>query len=222
LFDRKFKKEELEEEIKNLDWGFKVVYEGTEDIEPIIEVLFKEEKITLTVNEVIKELMQNSLLQAEVFLGKKVKKILLSTPNYFNKQQNQKMKELWEEMDIEVVAIVPREICTLLSYDMDVIKNENDGKTKKIVVFDFVSTSLAVSVIEVYNGLFSVIGKETTREINGHRIDKKLFEFLLIEVKKKLKSDITDNKKSVFKLKLQVEQAKITLSNISKGKNFKN
>ena len=80
---------------------------------------------------------------AEVKLGKKVEKAVVTVPAYFNDNQRQATKDAGTIAGLEVVRIVHEPTAACLAYGID-----KKGKDEKIMVFDLGGGTLDVTVMD--------------------------------------------------------------------------
>merc|ERR1712161_172093 len=85
---------------------------------------------------------------AESFLGRDVKKAVITVPAYFNYSQRQATKDAGIVAVLEVLRIINEPTAAALSYGMD----KADGKT--VVVFDLGGGTFDVSILEISGGVF--------------------------------------------------------------------
>ena len=109
---------------------------------------------------------------------------------------------------------------SLLKNNKEKPKKDNE---KHFLVFDFGGGTYDVSIIEMYKSCVETLASSGDQMLGGGDIDNKLMEYCLnrfSEETKKDKEKIKKNYKSIQRLKIACEQAKIFLSKEQKDKIF--
>lgn len=86
---------------------------------------------------------------AEAYLGKSVKKAVVTVPAYFNDAQRQATKDAGRIAGLDVERIINEPTAAALSYGMT-------NKEGLIAVFDLGGGTFDISVLEISNGVFEV------------------------------------------------------------------
>lgn len=171
--------------------------------------------------EIAIHLFMSFKLRAETFLSKKfnaqisISKSVISVPAYFNKNQRQIIKNSAEYAGFEVLRLINEPTAAAICYGLGKTNKENG---LNIIVFDFGGGTLDVSLLNIDDGVYEVLGSCGNNNLGGSDFDTKIMEYVLGEFIKsnetinpeQLISDISEN--SLQKLKLLCEQAKIALS----------
>lgn len=171
--------------------------------------------------EIATHLFMSFKLRAETFLSKKfntqinISKSVISVPAYFNKNQRQIIKNSAEYAGFEVMRLINEPTAAAICYGLGKINKING---LNIIVFDFGGGTLDVSLLNIDDGVYEVLGSCGNNNLGGSDFDTKIMEYVFGEFIKsnetvnqeQLISDISEN--SLQKLKLLCEQAKIALS----------
>ncbi|CAG8703054.1 11145_t:CDS:1, partial [Racocetra persica] len=88
---------------------------------------------------------------AEDYLGKKVKKAVITVPAYFDDSQRNATKDAGEIAGLEVMRIINEPTAAALAYGIDKKK-----EVRTIAVFDLGGGTFDISVIEINEGIFEV------------------------------------------------------------------
>lgn len=171
--------------------------------------------------EIAAHLFMSFKLKTEMFLSNKfdreivIGNAVISVPAYFNKNQRQIIKNSAEYAGLNVLRLINEPTAAAICYGLNK-SNKIDGLN--IIVYDFGGGTLDVSLLNINNEIYEVLGSCGNNNLGGSDFDNKIMEYVLKEFIKtnseinyeKLISDISEN--SLQKLKYLCEQAKITLS----------
>jgi heat shock 70kDa protein 1/2/6/8 len=205
LIGRKFSDKTVQDDIKL--WSFDVSADAND--KPIIEVDYQGERKKFHAEEISAMVISNMKETAEAYLGKPVKKVVITVPAYFNDSQRQATKDAGVIAGLEVLRIINEPTAAAIAYGLDKI---NDGKEKNILIFDFGGGTHDVSLLTIDGGLIEVVATGGDCHLGGEDIDNKLVEFFMKEFQRKTKKDITGNARAIKRLKTACERLKRTLS----------
>lgn len=156
---------------------------------------------TLTFDRVLQE-------TAEAFLGKDIVNAVVTVPAYFNDAQRQATKDAGTISGLNVLRIINEPTAAAIAYGLD-----NKGGEKNILVFDLGGGTFDVSMLTIDNGVFEVIATNGDTHLGGEDFDRRVMDYMLKLFKKKSGKDASKDKKSLQKLRREVERAKRSLSN---------
>jgi len=128
-------------------------------------------------------------------------------PAYFNDAQRTATKDAGTIAGLEVLRIVNEPTAAAIAYGLD--KKEGESQ---IIVYDLGGGTFDVSLLSIDAGVFEVLATAGDTHLGGEDFDNRVSEYLLKQFKKKEDLDASKNKRSVGKLKREVERAKRTLS----------
>ncbi len=154
-------------------------------------------------------LLQKIKRDAEAYLGKKIKKAVITVPAYFNDNQRQATKDAGEIAGLEVVRIINEPTAAALAYGID--KSEEE---LKIMVYDFGGGTLDVTIMEYGGGVFEVISTAGDTQLGGTDMDNAIIDYIAEEFKKENGIDLRNDKNAFIRLKEAAEKAKIELSTV--------
>jgi len=163
---------------------------------------FLPEDIAAKVLKAIKE-------TAEAFLGSKVTKSVIAIPTSFGPAQRQAVQSSASKAGLDVIRLIHEPTAAALAYGLDV---PSDTVPKNIVVFDFGASTLEVTVLRADRGLFETLATTSDPSLGGDIIDDLLVDHFQKEFKRKHKSDLRENKRSMRRLRVACEKAKRVLS----------
>ncbi|CAN6805646.1 unnamed protein product [Brassica oleracea] len=145
---------------------------------------------------------------AEAYLGKSVKKAVVTVPAYFNDAQRQATKDAGRIAGLDVERIINEPTAAALSYGMT-------NKEGLIAVFDLGGGTFDVSILEISNGVFEVKATNGDTFLGGEDFDNALLDFLVNEFKTSEGIDLAKDRLALQRLREAAEKAKIELSSTS-------
>ena len=146
---------------------------------------------------------------AESYLGEKIEKAVITVPAYFNDSQRQATKDAGKIAGLEVLRIINEPTAAALAYGMD--KEEE----QKILIFDLGGGTFDVSLLEISDGVFSVLATAGNNRLGGDDFDERIMNWIADEFKKDSGIDLRNDKMAMQRLKEAAEKAKIELSGMA-------
>merc|ERR1712093_471808 len=204
LIGRKFADSKVQADMKL--WPFKVV-SGPQD-KPLISVNYMGEEKKFSPEEISSMVLVKMKEIAEAYLGKKVTKAVITVPAYFNDAQRQATKDAGAIAGLQVQRIVNEPTAAAIAYGLD--KQSSDEKN--ILIFDLGGGTFDVSVLTLEDGMFEVKATAGDTHLGGEDFDNRLVNHFLQEFKRKYKRDLSQNKRSLRRLRTSCEKAKRNLS----------
>merc|ERR1712025_1104646 len=144
---------------------------------------------------------------AEAFLGKKVTHAVVTVPAYFNDAQRQATKDAGVIAGLTVMRIINEPTAAAIAYGMD--KKEGE---KNVLVFDLGGGTFDVSLLTIDNGVFEVVSTNGDTHLGGEDFDQRVMEHFIKVFNKKSGKDMSKDKRSLQKLRKEVEKTKRALS----------
>ena len=145
---------------------------------------------------------------AESFLGKKVTDAVITVPAYFNDSQRQSTKDAGLIAGLNVLRVINEPTAAAIAYGLD----KKDGKSRKVLIYDFGGGTFDVSVLNIEDGVFEVTATGGDTHLGGSDLDQRIVQHLMTEFKSKHKVSLDDNKKAIRRLASAAEKAKRSLS----------
>jgi L1 cell adhesion molecule like protein len=202
LIGRKFQDESVQSDMKH--WPFKVSAKGDK---PMIEVNFKNEKKQFSPEEISAMVLTKMKETAEAYLGKEVKKAVITVPAYFNDSQRQATKDAGTIAGLNVLRIINEPTAAALAYGLDKKKGDHT-----ILIFDLGGGTFDVSLLQIDEGFFEVKATGGNTHLGGEDFDNRMVDYFVQEFKKKYKKDLATNPRALRRLRTACERAKRTLS----------
>lgn len=143
---------------------------------------------------------------AEDYLGREVKKAVITVPAYFNDAQRQATKDAGTIAGLEVVRIINEPTAASLAYGLDKKKNE------KIAVYDLGGGTFDISILEIGEGVFEVLSTNGDTHLGGDDFDQRIVKWLNEEFKQETGIDLSNDRSALQRLREAAEKAKIELS----------
>ena len=198
-----------------------LAYDIEPDADDNILIIDTESSKTYYPEEIATHLFMSFKYKAEIFLSKKfnvsitLTKSVISVPAYFNKNQRQNIKNSAEYSGLTVLRLINEPTAAAICYGLG--KNSYGDTGLNIIVFDFGGGTLDVSLLNINDGVYEVLGSCGNNNLGGSDFDTKIMEYIINEFIEQNKifyeefiTNVTEN--SLQKLKFLCEQAKIALS----------
>ena len=205
LIGRKFNDSVVQGDIKSFPFCVK---ENGE--KPVIEVTYKGEKKTFQPEEISSMVLIKMKEIAESYIGEKVTDAVVTVPAYFNDSQRQATKDAGQIAGLNVLRIINEPTAAAIAYGLD-----KKSEEKMVLIFDLGGGTFDVSLLCIDDGIFEVKATAGDTHLGGEDFDNVLMKYFIDEFKRKNKIDISDNKRSLRRLKTACERAKRNLSSSS-------
>src|SRR5881296_3521638 len=154
-------------------------------------------------------ILQKIKQDTEQFLGRPVKKVVITVPAHFNDNQRQATKDAGEIAGFEVSRIINEPTAACLAFGLD-----KTDKEMKIMVFSFGGGTHDVTLMEFGGGVFHVLATSGDTQTGGTDIDNAVVEYLLAEFQRQTGISLRNDRAAMTRLKEGAEKAKIELSTL--------
>jgi len=206
LIGRDYKDDIVQQEIK----GFPFTVNEDDSGKPVIEVEYKDETKSFHPEEISAMVLTKMKETAEAYLGEDVKDAVVTVPAYFNDGQRQATKDAGQIAGLNVLRIINEPTAAAIAYGLD-----NQSNEQNVLIFDMGGGTFDVSLLNIDCGIFEVRATAGNGHLGGEDFDNLLMKHFMDEFKRKNRVDMSDNKRSVRRLKTACEKAKRTLSSSS-------
>ncbi|KAL6179760.1 hypothetical protein ACLB2K_046431 [Fragaria x ananassa] len=147
---------------------------------------------------------------AESYLGKKVKKAVITVASYFNDSQRQATKDAGVIAGMRVLRILNEASAAAIAYGLD--KRATSAREKKVLIFDLGGGTFDVSLLSIDEGVLQVVATAGDTHLGGEDFNNRMVDHFVEEFKRKNKKDISVCPKALRRLWTACERAKRTLS----------
>merc|ERR1711953_1542890 len=205
LIGRNYDDSAIQKDMKH--WPFKVI---NEEGKPKLQVEHRCELKTFTPEEISSMILTKMKETAEAYLGESVKDAVVTVPAYFNDAQRQATKDAGIISGLNVLRIINEPTAAAIAYGLD--KKKQNTQEKNVLIFDLGGGTFDVSILSIDDGVFEVKSTAGDTHLGGEDFDNRMVNHFVQEFKRKHRKDLTQNKRSVRRLRTACERAKRTLS----------
>ena len=152
-------------------------------------------------------ILQKMKKTAEDYLGVEVKEAVITCPAYYDNTAREAVKAAGKIAGLEVKRIVNEPTAAALAYGLDKGKEGS-----KIVVYDFGSGTLDISVLDLEDGVLEVLSTNGDTHLGGEDFDQAIINWLADEFQTENGVDLRKDPMAMQRLKEAAEKAKIELS----------
>ncbi|XP_078162657.1 heat shock cognate 70 kDa protein-like [Carex rostrata] len=191
-------------------WPFTVI-QGVGD-KPEIVVKYKGEEKQFLPEQLSAMILEKMKEIAENFLECSVQNAVVTVPAYFNDSQRRATKGAAEIAGLKVMRFMDEPTAAAVAYGFDKLTYVLEEKEKDVLVFDLGGGTFDVSILNIKHGVFKVKATAGDTHLGGEDFDNRLLNHFLQEIKRKMMKDISDNPRSIRRLRSACERAKRTLS----------
>ncbi|TAQ87494.1 hypothetical protein B7494_g4196 [Chlorociboria aeruginascens] len=205
LIGRRFDDPTVKKDIES--WPFKVV---DQDGSPMVEVEYLGENKIFSPQEISSMVLSKMKEVAEVKLGKKVSKAVITVPAYFNDNQRQATKDAGAIAGLNVLRIINEPTAAAIAYGLGAGKS---NKERNVLIYDLGGGTFDVSLLNIQGGVFTVKATAGDTHLGGQDFDTNLLDHFKKEFQRKTKKDMSNDPRALRRLRTACERAKRTLSN---------
>uniref|UniRef100_A0A914PGZ3 Heat shock protein 70 n=1 Tax=Panagrolaimus davidi TaxID=227884 RepID=A0A914PGZ3_9BILA len=213
MIGKSFTDRELQNDIVNLKWPFKIQADSQNQPKIYIENLNQRKKIyspeeisCFVLQEIIK-------IAEELHLGNGVKltDAVITVPAYFNDEQRRATEKAAAMAGLNVLRLINEPSAAGLAFCYQRLQTELTDK-KNILVFDLGGGTFDVSIMKICKGEVEVKVVAGNTHLGGNDFDAILMKFFIKKLKEETGKDISNNVKAIWKLKDIATRAKEHLS----------
>lgn len=200
LMGRSFSERCVRESIKN--FPFSVI---EEDGKIHVQVRYRDEIQLYYPEEISAKILEILKENAENYLNHEVKEVVIAVPAYFNDAQRAATKTAAEISGLTPLKIINEPTAAALGYGIRGVTQQ------KVLVFDFGGGTCDITIMEIANKEFNVIGTNGDSHLGGDDMDQRLVDYFIEEFKDEINVD--QNPGLIIQLKRNCEKVKRMLSN---------
>ncbi|XP_076882207.1 heat shock cognate 70 kDa protein-like [Bidens hawaiensis] len=205
----RFSDTKLQKDIES--WPVKVI-EGDKD-KPMIVLEHMGTDKEFSPEEISSLILKNLKEAAEAYIGTAVTDVVITVPAYFSDKQRQATKDAGTLAGLNVMRLISEPTAASIAYGLDKISDPNYPQHKNVLVFDLGEGTFDVSLLTISrDGTISVKAVGGDTHLGGEDFDKAMVDHCIQEFKKKQKKDISNNARTMGRLKVACEKAKRNLS----------
>ncbi len=143
---------------------------------------------------------------AELHLGEKVSRAVITVPAYFSDAQRQATRDAGALAELEVVRIINEPTAAALAYEA------NHSGQRNILVFDLGGGTFDVSVVKMEQNVTEVLASHGNNQLGGDDFDAKIIDHLVAHLRDTQDIDPSTNATASARIVRAAEAAKIALS----------
>jgi molecular chaperone DnaK len=201
LIGRRFEDEEVKRVISTAP--YKVV--GSPKGDAWVSVRGKEYSPAEVSSFVLRELRK----VAEEYLGEEVADAVITVPAYFNDAQRQATRDAGRIAGLNVSRIINEPTAAALAYGLG---QGAQAGSQTVAVYDLGGGTFDVSILELADGVFSVLSTHGDTFLGGEDFDYRILDWLVAQFKEAHGVDLRGNKMALQRMKEESERAKCELS----------
>ncbi|MGN1372070.1 MAG: molecular chaperone DnaK [Candidatus Coprovivens sp.] len=163
-----------------------------------------------TPEEISAKILMKLKRDAEAYLGESVTEAVITVPAYFNDAQRQATKNAGKIAGLDVKRIINEPTAAALAYGID---KQEDAHT--VLVYDLGGGTFDVSILDLGDGVFEVKSTSGNNKLGGDDFDQRVMDYIVKDIKKEHKVDLSDDKMAMQRIKDAAEKAKKDLSGMT-------
>ena len=146
---------------------------------------------------------------AEEYLEEEVEDAIITVPAYFNDSQRQSTKDAGRIAGLTVKRIVNEPTAAALAYGVGAEKSPGP---QKVAVYDLGGGTFDISILELTEGVFSVLSTSGDTYLGGEDFDNAIIDWIADDFEDAHGVDLREIPMALQRLKEEAEQAKCELS----------
>ena len=185
---------------------------------PKYKIIINDKEKTYFPEDVSSMILKHLKEFSEEFIGKEVKKAVITVPAHFNNDQREATKLAAEKAGLKVIRIINEPTAAAIAYGYE---NKSE-KERKVLVFDLGGGTFDVSILKIKGEEFTVLASCGDPHLGGEDFTNKLTEHLIKRFKesnpqfKDINFCDKNSPKEIkvfYRVKKEAEKIKKTLSN---------
>lgn len=202
LIGRRFEEEDVQRIAKNVPYNISASPNG----DAWVTLRDKD----LSPAEISSYILRSLKDQAEDYLGEEVTDAVITVPAYFNDAQRQATKDAGQIAGLNVSRIVNEPTAAALAYGLAQGADMEEGQ--KVVVYDLGGGTFDVSILDMSDGMFSVLSTSGDTFLGGEDFDYRIIDHLAEGFEAEHGVNLRENKMALQRMKEEAERAKCELS----------
>lgn len=198
LMGKKFDSEDVQETRK------KIPYELTEA--PNGDVMVQVDSNAISPQEISAMILGYLRKCAETYFGDEVTQAVITVPAHFDDHQRQATKDAAQIAGLEVLRVINEPTAASLAYGLET------NKDVTIAVYDMGGGTFDITLMEINEGIFHVLGTNGNSFLGGEDFDNRIVSWLIEEFEKENGVDLSGDKLALQRIKEATEKAKRELS----------
>jgi molecular chaperone DnaK len=198
LMGKKFDSEEVQQARKKIPYGLAEAPNG--------DVMVQVDSKTISPQEISSMILGYLKKCAETFFGDQVTQAVITVPAHFDDHQRQATKDAAQIAGLEVLRVINEPTAASLAYGLETKKDAT------IAVYDMGGGTFDVTLMEINEGIFHVLGTNGNSYLGGEDFDNRIVSWLIESFEKDNGVDLSDDKLALQRIKEAAEKAKRELS----------
>ncbi|KAK0167607.1 hypothetical protein PV327_004981 [Microctonus hyperodae] len=137
--------------------------------------------------------------------------VVLCVPQRFNAESIKAWSNAAFNAGFKVLQAISEPVATCLAHGL----GDNKKNTELVLIYRIGGVTSDITLVNVVNGVFNVLATRYYDDLGGHQLTDLLTTYLGEEFRNKYKIDPTESRRSISKLKNEVEKCKHILSTMS-------
>ncbi|KAI8915712.1 heat shock protein 70 family [Gorgonomyces haynaldii] len=162
-----------------------------------------------TVNEVTSKYLAKLKDTAESYHSTSVAGCVISIPAHFEEAQKEALIASAHSAGFKVVYPIHEPVAACLAFDN---LDQETKLDKQVLVLDLGAYQFNLTHLSCHDGLYTIEESIEVDNLGGIAFDEAIVQYVVQEFKKKYKMDITDNRRSMQKLRTAAERTKRMLT----------
>lgn len=156
--------------------------------------------------EISAKILAKLKADAEAYLGSSVEKCVVTVPAYFDAAAKEATKNAATIAGMECVRVLSEPTSACLCYGLE------KKKTGKIAIADIGCGTSDLSIIDIADGVFEVVGINGDNHLGGWDLDTAVANWMIEEFKKDQGIDLSKDPMAMQRITEEAEKAKCALS----------
>ncbi|MGB6339095.1 MAG: Hsp70 family protein, partial [Candidatus Aminicenantaceae bacterium] len=180
LMGKKFDSEEVQETRKKIPYKLAEALNG--------DVMVQVDSNTISPQEISAMILGYLKKCAETYFGDAVTQAVITVPAHFDDHQRQATKDAAQIAGLEVLRVINEPTAASLAYGLET------NKDATIAVYDMGGGTFDITLMEINEGIFHVLGTNGNSYLGGEDFDNRIVSWLIEEFEKESGVDLAEDK----------------------------